>query len=132
MAQARWIRRLCLWRGGDGSVPERSYAFLKKPTHGTVPGELGTLLRREGIYSSYLSRWRRARDRGQFDGLRPGKRGRKPLSDAAVAREIVRLQRENERLQARLEQAEAIIDVQKKLSQLLGPRVKQDESNGRP
>jgi len=98
----------------------------------TEPGELGALLRREGIYSSYLSRWRRARKRGQLDALGPGDRGRKPLSDAALAREVARLQRENERLQARLEQAEAIIEVQKKLSQLLGPRVKEDESNGRP
>ena len=97
----------------------------------TVPGELGALLRREGIYSSYLSRWRRARDRGQLDGLGSGKRGRKLLSDAAAAREIARLQRENERLQARLEQAEVIIEVQKKLSQLLGPGVKEGESNGR-
>ncbi len=97
----------------------------------SVAGELGALLRREGIYSSYLSRWRRARDRGQLDALGPGKRGRKPLSDAALAREIARLQRQNERLQARLEQAEAIIEVQKKLSPLLGPSVKDDESNGR-
>jgi transposase-like protein len=105
--------------------------ILEEAAACTVPGELGALLRREGIYSSYLSRWRRARDRGQLDGLGSAKRGRKPLSDAAVAREIARLQRENERLQARLEQAEVIIEVQKKLSQLLGPGGKEGESNGR-
>ncbi len=98
----------------------------------TKPGELGALVRREGIYSSYLSRWRRARDRGQLDALGPGKRGRKPLSDAALAREVTKLRRDKERLQARLDQAEAIIELQKKLSQLLGPSVKDDESNGRP
>jgi transposase-like protein len=98
----------------------------------TKPGELGALVRREGIYSSYLSRWRRARDRGQLDALGPGKRGRKPLSDAALAREMTRLRRDKERLQARLDQAEAIIELQKKLSQLLGPSVKDDEINGRP
>jgi transposase-like protein len=97
----------------------------------TEPGELGALLRREGIYSSYLSRWRRARDRGQLDGLAPGKRGRKPLSDGAAARELSRLQRENERLQARLGQAEAIIEVQKKLSELLGLGSEETERNGR-
>lgn len=95
-------------------------------------GELGALLRREGIYSSYLSRWRRARDRGQLDALAPGKRGRKLLSDAALAREVTKLRRDNERLQARLDQAEVIIEVQKKLSQLLGPSVREDRSNGRP
>lgn len=98
----------------------------------TRPGELGALLRREGIYSSYLSRWRRARDRGQLDALAPGKRGRKLLSDAALAREVTKLRRDNERLQARLDQAEVIIEVQKKLSQLLGPSVREDRSNGRP
>lgn len=97
----------------------------------TKPGDLGALVRREGIYSSYLSRWRRARDRGQLDALGPGKRGRKPLSDAALAREVTKLRRDKERLQARLDQAEAIIELQKKLSQLLGPSVKDDESNGR-
>jgi transposase len=86
----------------------------------TEPGEIGALLRREGIYSSYLSRWRQARDRGQLDALSPEKRGPKPVSDAALSREVARLQRENARLQARLDQAEAIIEVQKKLSQLLG------------
>ena len=97
----------------------------------TGPGEIGALLRREGVYSSYLSRWRRARDQGRLDGLGPAKRGPKPLSDGALAREVPRLQRENERLQARLEQVEAIIDVQKKLSELLGLGSKENESNGR-
>ena len=97
----------------------------------TEPGEIGALLRREGVYSSYLSRWRRARDLGRLDGLGPAKRGPKPLSDGELAREVSRLRRENERLQARLEQAEAIIDVQKKLSELLGLGSKETESDGR-
>jgi transposase len=95
------------------------------------PGEIGALLRREGVYSSYLSRWRRARDLGRLDGLGPAKRGPKPLCDGGLARENSRLQRENERLQARLEQAEAIIEVQKKLSELLGLGSKENGSNGR-
>jgi transposase-like protein len=86
----------------------------------TEPGELGALLRREGIYSSYLSRWRRARDRGQLQALRSKKRGRKPPADKELREEAAKLQRENERLQARLAQAEAIIEAQKKLSEVLG------------
>ena len=86
----------------------------------TELGELGALLRREGIYSSYLSRWRRARDRGQLQALRSKKRGRKPPADKELTEEAAKLQRENERLQARLAQAEAIIEAQKKLSEVLG------------
>ena len=84
------------------------------------PGQIGALLRREGIYSSYLSRWRRARDRGQLMALDPQQRGPKPATDAVLSREVTRLQRENEKLKARLDQAETIIEVQKKLSTLLG------------
>ena len=80
------------------------------------PGEIGALLRREGIYSSYLSRWRQARDRGELDGLSTKKRGPK----RKVPKEHATLQRENKRLQARLERAEMIIEVQKKLCELLG------------
>jgi len=88
-------------------------------------GEIGALLRREGLYSSHLTTWRKQRDRGQLQGLSPKKRGRKPDPQAA---ELARLQRENERLKARLEQAETIIEVQKKLSQMLGlPPTETDE-----
>jgi transposase len=80
-------------------------------------GEIGALLRREGIYSSYLTTWRRQRERGELDGLAPQKRGPKPDPQAA---EIARLKRENERLQKRLQQAELIIDFQKKAAQLFG------------
>lgn len=92
----------------------------------TQRGEIGALLRREGLYSSHLTTWRKQRDRGQLEGLTPKKRGRKPDRQAA---ELARLQRENERLQARLEQAETIIEVQKKLSQMLGlPPAERDEN----
>ena len=84
----------------------------------TEPGQIGALLRREGLYSSHLTTWRRQRDRGLIQALSPKKRGRKRKDE--LEREVVRLQRENARLQARLEQAEMIIDVQKKLSKLLG------------
>ena len=95
------------------------------------PGEVGALVRREGIYSSYLSRWRKARDDGELTALGPQRRGPKPVTDVAVAREVARLRRENERLRKRLVQAETIIEVQKKLSQLLGLSSEGSESNGR-
>lgn len=92
----------------------------------TQRGEIGALLRREGLYSSHLTTWRKQRGRGQLAGLAPKKRGRKPDPQAT---ELARLQRENEQLKARLEQAETIIEVQKKLSQMLGlPPAERDES----
>ena len=92
------------------------------------PGEIGALVRREGIYSSYLSRWRQARDRGQLNGLNGKKRGPKKTADRELTEEIVSLRRENNRLRARLKQAETIIDVQKKLSQMLGVELSVQES----
>jgi transposase len=97
----------------------------------TEPGQIGALLRREGIYSSYLSRWRREQDQGQSEALNPKKRGPKASVDEALAKEMAKLQRENERLQARLAQAETIIEVQKKLSQLLGLSPVESESRER-
>jgi len=89
-------------------------------------GAIGALLRREGLYSSHLTSWRRQRAADQLQGLRPKKRGRKPDPQAA---ELARLQRENARLKARLEQAETIIEVQKKLCRLLDlPTAEMDES----
>jgi len=86
----------------------------------TQPGEIGALLRREGLYSSHLSKWRQQRDAGALEGLRPRKRGRKARPVDPQAKRIAQLERENERLQRKLEQAEMIIDVQKKLSRILG------------
>jgi transposase len=97
----------------------------------TEPGEIGALIRREGIYSSYLSRWRRARDRGQLDGLGSKKRGPKRAVEQELAEENAALRRENERLRSRLKQAETIIEVQKKLSQMLGLETSAQESTER-
>jgi transposase len=94
--------------------------ILKEADACTEPGELGALLRREGIYSSYLSRWRRARDRGELQALSPKRRGPKSAADSGLTKELAKLQRENERLRGRLAQAEAIMEAQKKLSELLG------------
>ena len=84
------------------------------------PGEIGALLRREGLYSSHLSKWRQQRDAGALAGLRPKKRGRKARPVNPQAKRIADLERENQRLQRKLEQAETIIEVQKKLSLILG------------
>ena len=92
-------------------------------------GEIGALLRREGLYSSYLSRWRKEREQGQLEGLAGRKQGRKSKSD--LEKETARLRQENERLKARLEQAETIIEVQKKLSGLPGLSTPRMESTGR-
>src|SRR3990172_12002892 len=80
-------------------------------------GEIGGLLRREGIYSSYLTTWRRQRERGELDGLSPQKRGPKPNPEVI---ELAKLRREHARLQERLRQAELIISVQKKVAQMFG------------
>jgi len=81
------------------------------------PGELGALLRREGIYSSHLTNWRRERERGQLAALTPRKRG--PKVDE-LAQQLAELERENARLTTKLGKAELIIDAQKKLLQVLG------------
>jgi len=83
-------------------------------------GQIGSLLRREGLYSSHLTTWRQQREQGQLDGLSPKKRGRKPSVDEALVKELAELKREKQRLENRLQQAETIIEVQKKLSGLLG------------
>lgn len=80
------------------------------------PGQLGALLRREGLYSSHLTHWRQQRDQGQLAALTPRRRGR----PAVGAQELARLRQENERLTQKLAAAEAIIDIQKKVSALLG------------
>jgi len=80
-------------------------------------GDVGALLRREGLYSSLVSKWREQHDRGSLTGLSGKQRGPKV---EASAEELLRLQRENKRLQAQLERAELIIDVQKKIAQLAG------------
>lgn len=82
-------------------------------------GEIGALLRREGIYSSHLATWRKQRATERA-GLEPKKRGRKADPAIAEARRVAELTRENERLRHKLAQAHTIIDVQKKLCTLLG------------
>ena len=86
----------------------------------TQPGEIGALLRKEGIYSSHLSTWRRQRAADERAALAPQKRGRKADPIQAEDRRVLQLTQENDRLRRKLAQANAIIDVQKKLCDLLG------------
>ena len=94
--------------------------ILEEAERCTEPGEIGALLRREGLYSSHLSKWRQQREAGVLAALTPKKRGRKPRPVDPQARRVAELERENARLRDKLEKAETIIEVQKKLSQLLG------------
>jgi transposase-like protein len=90
-------------------------------------GMAGAVLRREGLYSSLVSKWREQRERGSLSGLSEQRRGPKVNPNAA---ELARLQWENKRLKEQLERAELIIDVQKKVAQLIGttPPPKNEEN----
>ena len=115
---------------GNPEVPEKpvrrrfdaayKQRILDEADRCNEPGELGLLLRREGLYSSLLSSWRRQRDEGVLAGLAPKRRGRKAKRKDTAALEVQRLRRENSRLTQRLKQAETIIEVQKKVSEMLG------------
>ena len=94
--------------------------ILQKADACKQPGEIGALLRSEGLYSSHLVTWRKARERGELAGLAPKKRGRKAAPPDPRDKRIVELERQNARLTARAERAEALVEVQKKLAQLLG------------
>lgn len=83
-------------------------------------GEIGALLRCEGLYSSALTEWRRQRDAGILDGLTPLRRGPKASTPLPLAAELAQAQQDIARLKLRLERAEAIIALQKKVSDLLG------------
>ncbi len=123
----------------DPEVPEKSprrrftakykLDVLKKADSCTQPGELGALLRREGLYSSNLTSWRRQRDQGVLDAMTPKKRGRKKIEKNTLARENATLQKENERLRRKLKKAEIIIEVQKKISEMLGISQDPDEES---
>ena len=111
----------------DPEVPEKArrrrfsaeykLAILREADRCTEPGQIGALLRRERLYSSHLVDWRRQRDAGALEAL-ARTRGRKPTDPMQA--EVERLRRANERLATRLAQAEKIIQIQGKVSELLG------------
>ena len=132
--------------GGAGQLHRADPEVRERPVRRTYPapyklrileeaeactehGQLGALLRREGLYASHLKTWRKQRDEGILNGLTPKKRGRKAKPKDPVHEENQRLRRENQRLVARLKQAETIIEVQKKLSEALGIPLDNPETN---
>jgi transposase len=94
--------------------------ILKEADACTAPGAIGALLRREGLYSSLLVEWRRARGRGELSALTPKKRGRKPTPVDPRDRKITELERQLAQMTGRAERAEALVEAQKNLAALLG------------
>lgn len=95
----------------------------------TEPGQIGALLRREGLYSSHLDKWRKKLAQGGREAL-AAKRGRKPTRTAAQV-ELEKLRKRNARLEQRLKQAETIIEIQKKVAEILGtPLARIGDSEG--
>jgi transposase len=93
--------------------------ILEETDRAADTGGIAAILRRAGLYSSALTDWRRQRDTGAFEALKPLRRGPKP-EIAETAADLGPLRRENARLRQRLEHAEAIIGIQKKVAALLG------------
>jgi transposase len=123
----------------DPEVPEKKrrrkftakykLSILAKADSCTAPGQLGALLRREGLYSSNLTTWRRQREKGLLQAMAPKKRGRKQKKRNPLVRRITRLENENRRLQQKLRKAELIIEAQKKMSEILGIAQNLEESD---
>jgi transposase len=114
----------------DPEVPEKKprrnftakykLQILQEADACTQPGQLGAFLRSKGLYSSNLTTWRRQRDEGLLDALSPKKRGRKEKEKNPLSPRVAELERETKRLTRKLKRAEAIIEFQKKISEILG------------
>jgi len=114
----------------DREVPERAQRrrfsaeykqeILRRADACEKNGEVGALLRAEGLYSSHLAKWRQQREAGELDGLAPRKRGRKPNAINPLAKRVAELERQLKRQTARADKAEALVGLQKKVSQILG------------
>lgn len=91
-------------------------------------GQIGVLLRREGLYSSNLSSWRKQKQKGLLQAMSPKKRGRKQKERNPLSQQVARLEKENRRLKEKLIKAEAIIDIQKKISDILS--IAQNQEGG--
>jgi len=94
--------------------------ILKEADACTTPGAVGALLRREGLYSSHLVEWRRARARGELAALTPKKRGRQPTPVDPRDRKLAEVERQLAQMAGRAERAEALVEAQKNLAALLG------------
>ena len=94
--------------------------ILREAEACTEPGAIGALLRREGLYSSHLTTWRAQRERGELLGLTPKRRGPAPQAKNPLAAKVAALEREVTRQTARADRAEALVELQKKVAELLG------------
>ncbi|MFT5286616.1 MAG: transposase [Planctomycetota bacterium] len=106
---------------------EYKQLIVREAEECSQPGEIGALLRREGLYSSILADWRRQSKRGSFNALSDKKRGPKPNPSQELVRENAMLKKKLSRLERELKTAELIIDVQKKVSEVLGIRLSTPE-----
>lgn len=102
---------------------------LRQAAACTKPGDMGALLRREGLYSSHVATWRREMEQRGLAGLAPHKRGPKVIPLTAAEVENRRLRQENTVLTARAERAEMLVEIQKKLSTLLGLELPKPDEN---
>ncbi len=103
--------------------------ILEQAERCSQPGEIGALLRREGLYSSHLTSWRLARQKGALAALSK-KRGRIKKKETAETKEVARLRRQNVKLREKLRRATAVIEVQKKVSDILGVDLNPSENDG--
>jgi len=110
--------------------PEYKQRILREAAAASAPGEIGALLRREGLYASHLITWRRQRERGELAGLSAQRRGRKARAVNPLAKRVAELERDKRRLERRLEQAELLLDIQKKASRLLEIPLRSQDDDG--
>ena len=109
---------------------ETKLRILAETDAAAEAGGIGAILRREGLYSSALTDWRRQRDSGALGARTPTKRGPRPAPRNPFAVELAQAKRENVRLERKLQHAEAIIDIQKKVAALLGIPLATPDSDG--
>ena len=105
--------------------------ILEETDRAAGTGDIGAILRREGLYSTTLTDWRRQREAGTLGALTPARRGPKVSPPHPLTAELAKARQENAQLRQRLERAEAIIDVQKKVAHLLGTALDPSDSAGR-
>ena len=105
-------------------------AIVQEADRSAEYGQIGALLRREGLYHSHLDKWRKLRNAGALDALKPRQRGPKTCAPHPLSRENEALRRENARLQKKLKKAELVIDFQKKVAALLELPLNVSEDEG--
>ena len=103
--------------------------ILEEADRCTTSGEIGQLLRREGLYSSHLSNWRKSVREGSLAALSPKKRGAKPKARNPLGPKVKQLEAENARLKVELHKAHTILDVQEKVAGLLGFNLENGENS---